>query len=157
MRRIGPSILNAITVISLLMCMATASICSFNLTIGGLSPAAVNALPPGTHITTSPQFSADWRGISVVRTRWDIGTWEITGEWIGGIGAPTWFILAVFALLPLARFARRATPAAVLFVQQHSQVARRLRRGLCPGCSYDLTGNVSGVCPECGSAIARVA
>ncbi len=24
---------------------------------------------------------------------------------------------------------------------------------LCKGCGYDLTGNVSGVCPECGSAI----
>ena len=23
--------------------------------------------------------------------------------------------------------------------------------GLCAGCGYDLTGNVSGVCPECGS------
>ena len=28
--------------------------------------------------------------------------------------------------------------------------ALRLRRGLCPACGYDLTGNTSGVCPECG-------
>lgn len=27
------------------------------------------------------------------------------------------------------------------------------RRGYCPVCSYDLTGNVSGCCPECGTAI----
>ncbi len=27
---------------------------------------------------------------------------------------------------------------------------RRRRRGLCVGCGYNLTGNVSGVCPECG-------
>jgi hypothetical protein len=27
---------------------------------------------------------------------------------------------------------------------------RRRRLGLCVGCGYDLTGNVSGVCPECG-------
>ena len=26
----------------------------------------------------------------------------------------------------------------------------RWARGLCVGCGYDLTGNVSGVCPECG-------
>jgi hypothetical protein len=26
----------------------------------------------------------------------------------------------------------------------------RLAQGQCPGCGYDLTGNVSGVCPECG-------
>ena len=29
----------------------------------------------------------------------------------------------------------------------------RHRRGLCVDCAYDLTGNVSGVCPECGRAI----
>jgi predicted RNA-binding Zn-ribbon protein involved in translation (DUF1610 family) len=27
------------------------------------------------------------------------------------------------------------------------------RRGLCNSCGYDLTGNVSGVCPECGNAV----
>ena len=27
----------------------------------------------------------------------------------------------------------------------------RLRHGLCLACGYDLTGNVSGTCPECGS------
>ncbi len=26
------------------------------------------------------------------------------------------------------------------------------RRGACTACGYDLTGNVSGVCPECGTA-----
>jgi hypothetical protein len=26
----------------------------------------------------------------------------------------------------------------------------RCARGQCPQCGYDLTGNVSGVCPECG-------
>ena len=25
--------------------------------------------------------------------------------------------------------------------------------GLCPSCSYDLTGNVSGICPECGTDV----
>ena len=25
----------------------------------------------------------------------------------------------------------------------------------CPACGYDLTGNISGVCPECGTQIAR--
>jgi hypothetical protein len=29
----------------------------------------------------------------------------------------------------------------------------RLARGLCPACSYDLTGNVSGTCPECGERL----
>jgi len=32
-------------------------------------------------------------------------------------------------------------------------VRRRARFGQCQKCGYDLTGNVSGVCPECGSLI----
>jgi hypothetical protein len=31
----------------------------------------------------------------------------------------------------------------------------RLRRGLCVNCGYDLTGNLSGTCPECGTAVPR--
>lgn len=30
-------------------------------------------------------------------------------------------------------------------------------KDLCPKCSYDLTGNTSGRCPECGRKINRVA
>ena len=30
---------------------------------------------------------------------------------------------------------------------------RRRKAGLCVNCEYDLTGNESGVCPECGTAV----
>ena len=30
---------------------------------------------------------------------------------------------------------------------------RRFPRGLCQACGYNLTGNMSGVCPECGQRI----
>lgn len=33
--------------------------------------------------------------------------------------------------------------------------AARLRAGLCPRCEYNLTGNISGRCPECGVAVER--
>lgn len=33
--------------------------------------------------------------------------------------------------------------------------ARRPTAGRCTQCSYDLAGNVSGVCPECGTAIVK--
>jgi hypothetical protein len=32
---------------------------------------------------------------------------------------------------------------------------RRRKRGLCVKCAYDLTGNVSGVCPECGTEVKK--
>ncbi len=31
----------------------------------------------------------------------------------------------------------------------------RTRRGCCRGCGYDLTGNTTGVCPECGRTLGR--
>ena len=37
----------------------------------------------------------------------------------------------------------------------HELRRRRRAMGLCVGCGYDLTGNVSGVCPECGTSRSR--
>jgi|GEM_PF-5557529 len=31
----------------------------------------------------------------------------------------------------------------------------RAHKGLCLNCGYDLTANVSGVCPECGSKVTQ--
>jgi hypothetical protein len=36
----------------------------------------------------------------------------------------------------------------------HLRRRRRLGTNLCIKCGYNLTGNVSGVCPECGTAVA---
>jgi membrane protein implicated in regulation of membrane protease activity len=61
--------------------------------------------------------------------------------------APTWVQAAVVAaVIPLAavggaRDARR------------SRRRRRKELGLCASCGYSLTGNTSGVCPECGAAV----
>jgi hypothetical protein len=55
--------------------------------------------------------------------------------------------LFVFPQWPLV--AALAVPAALV---THSRRRRehRIAGGACPHCNYDLTGNVSGVCPECG-------
>lgn len=61
-----------------------------------------------------------------------------------GLGAPAWFLIAGLASYPVLVGVRT--------------VARRRRyrkmHGLCVECSYDLTGNECGVCPECGTPIA---
>ena len=44
-----------------------------------------------------------------------------------------------------------------LTVFGYRRLRHRRRRGLCERCGYDLTGNVSGTCPECGTAAAGVA
>jgi hypothetical protein len=61
------------------------------------------------------------------------------------------------AAQPWSRSTHLAYPAAGLLA--FAFVPRRLRRrpcqlGHCRRCGYDLTGNVSGVCPECGSPVA---
>ncbi len=55
---------------------------------------------------------------------------------------PLWAPLVLFSAFPT-------------FALIRALVRRRLRRrrGVCLKCGYDLTSNVSGVCPECGKAI----
>ncbi|GMU37855.1 MAG: hypothetical protein KJ057_08950 [Phycisphaerae bacterium] len=56
--------------------------------------------------------------------------------------------LAILAALTALRFARS------LIMNPWTVEELRRQRGVCVVCEYDLTGNVSGVCPECGTAIA---
>jgi hypothetical protein len=57
-----------------------------------------------------------------------------------GDGMVAALMLAVFTATILVRFR-----------QQHRKVDR-ISKGMCSQCGYNLTGNVSGVCPECGCA-----
>ena len=55
-----------------------------------------------------------------------------------------------YASIPLWTFlCMVGLPTAILFWQDR----RRPEPGHCRSCDYDLTGNVSGICPECGTAI----
>ncbi len=46
-------------------------------------------------------------------------------------------------------FLLTALPTALLFWFDR----RRISPGRCPKCGYNLTGNVSGICPECGEPV----
>ena len=52
-------------------------------------------------------------------------------------GVPVWIPFLAFAV-----------PTAFLWYRD-----RRPSKGHCQQCGYDLTGNVSGKCPECGSTV----
>jgi len=54
-----------------------------------------------------------------------------------------WIVVVLLALYPFVAFLRGPW-------RRH----RRRRRGHCARCGYDLHGNLSGVCPECGSPAA---
>ena len=57
---------------------------------------------------------------------------------------PFWLPFVAFAAYPV-----------FLFFLGHCPYRRHQRRkkGLCVHCAYNLTGNVTGVCPECGNKI----
>jgi hypothetical protein len=43
---------------------------------------------------------------------------------------------------------------AIFFAGSLGRRALRVRAGRCLRCGYDLTGNTSGICPECGAQAA---
>ena len=55
---------------------------------------------------------------------------------------PYWAVLLLFSAYPT-----------IALIRGPLRRWRRRRRGLCVNCAYNLTGNVSGVCPECGSLV----
>lgn len=54
---------------------------------------------------------------------------------------PSWFPPVLFGFYPVLAFFRGPI-----------RRWRRYRKGLCSNCGYNLTGNTSGICPECGEA-----
>ena len=69
-----------------------------------------------------------WGGFGFTNTRFVL--------WMS---VPDWFIATITLMLPAYWIIRRV---------------RRHQPGFCTVCSYNLHGNTSGVCPECGMAIA---
>jgi hypothetical protein len=61
---------------------------------------------------------------------------------------PIWSLASVFILLPLVWLANRCRKTLFRLVDRY-----RIPAGCCRHCGYDLTGNTSGVCPECGTPV----
>lgn len=82
-----------------------------------------------------------WEGVFHPKFRW----WPNYFLRIGYVPAERWAIV-----LPLwIPFLLLAIPTAWLWRLDR----RRPLPGHCGSCNYDLTGNTSGVCPECGAAV----
>lgn len=94
----------------------------------------------GLSFTTAPpstKFTFDNGGESFLGLRF--GTPNPPLNWF--ISLPDGVLVAALALSPFFHFARWCR-----------KVLRR-RPGTCRACGYDLTANISGVCPECGTSI----
>ena len=62
-------------------------------------------------------------------------------------GVPNAVLAPAAGALYVAAFA-----VSLRFVHRRRVRAQRRALGQCPACGYDLTANVSGVCPECGQS-----
>ena len=85
----------------------------------------------------------DLLGLRAGQESWSFGPQDHYDAWRAVI--PCWFLATLFAIPPIYWLARKA------------QSRRLLRSGHCPTCRYDLTANTTGVCPECGAAVAEKA
>jgi len=94
--------------------------------------------------STSPQMGTpqrDWTlnnrraGEPWVRAWWVEAPHPRPGVW--AVVIPLWIPCLVFGVVTCLTWRRRP----------------RFRLGHCQGCGYNLAGDVSGVCPECGRAL----
>lgn len=72
-------------------------------------------------------------------------------EYLNGSGA-AWWIVGLPLWLPFSLLTVYPT---IAFVRGPLRRWRRRQKGLCLRCGYNLTGNVSGICPECGTKIEK--
>lgn len=111
--------------------------------------AADTATNVGWNFSHSPYVNSVWEGMTPRPGRWGFGfhltrtagRWRLGGQRICLVYIPIWALVGTTALLPLFQVCR--------FLLKHCHEAQ----GECQHCSYDLTGNTSGVCPECGAAV----
>lgn len=76
-----------------------------------------------------------WQPSGEMAGMWSLPRWDARGMVV--LWIPLWFPFLIIVIPSLAVMC----------------LGRRKRVFGCEECSYDLTGNVSGVCPECGTKI----
>ena len=93
---------------------------------------------PGTGLDLSISRLKEYtRPPSLIHVQWWFGSYGKTT-----VSAPWWLVTPICAAYPVAAIGRGP------FLRRW-----RRKRGLCLNCGYDLTGNVSGRCPECGRGV----
>lgn len=134
---------------SLLLCVATVVLWFVSHRWPDRPPSAIQTAPAGTTVPDVGVF-LDSGSIGYRRLTWYVGAWEASAEG-PSFEMPIWVLTAFFGVPALVRF----FPAERVYHRIRRRISRH-RPGICPTCSYDLTGNASGVCPECGTPTWKV-
>ncbi len=94
----------------------------------------------GLHTVTTGLRRHPWAGFGFVPLGYGLkaSTSTIAGPYYSSISLPHWLLL-IIVIIPMA------------WLWHHSRP--RTMTDVCSQCSYDLTGNVSGFCSECGLSI----
>ena len=101
--------------------------------------------PPGEPSESDTSGVTGWitfRNSLVVNAPYDFDLPPAGEQWyrrVGTLMLNMWLLLALAGTIPLAWVASRRA------LRHHRQAHHQ-----CPQCGYDLRGNVSGACPECG-------
>ena len=89
----------------------------------------------------------EWILYPVYWVTWDLNLHEVT---MVAIGMLSWGAVIAATVWLVASLPDIVRPPQGSSLRRH-----RYPPGHCQSCGYDLTGNVSGVCPECGTEIER--
>jgi len=88
-----------------------------------------------------PAAQAKWQPFARSAGRYGFSYFILPRSRGWGGSAPCWAVAAFLAVLPVT--------ASMQFIRSR----RRPEAGFCIPCGYNLTGNTSGICPECGAKI----
>jgi hypothetical protein len=144
-------LLTVVSVLSLLLCLATVGLWVRSY-IGDGGGWEWTVMGKTYHLGMSEgSAGADFRPSALSRIRittiYDgLGIHFFSGR----MGSSAWFNLSTPLWIPATLFSLLPFTWGVL-----SYSRRRPRAGCCPTCGYDLTGNASGVCPECGGPVSK--
>ncbi len=117
------------------------------LTLATVASAYVWMASYGGHIVWrelggTKAWAISWDGRCFFLRHVPVDAAEFFHFWDVGDDFPAWVPCVLFGTYPT-----------LAFIRGPLRRWRRRRKGLCIDCGYDLTGNVSGVCSECGSEV----
>lgn len=162
MGRVGRWLLNALTTLSLLLCVAAVGLwvrsywrCD-NIWLGRLEASTDKGEVYITWDSRPPSVACGYASARAGSEAYfyDLLLYNSTrlARWPGVLAArDNVYHQMILVLHPLWLVAILLLQPVILYLR--ARTGRAVSSSACRCCSYDLTGNVSGVCPECGTAI----